>query len=185
VVLGGAWDSQSRGASDSIGSAGGGIIGGGPIAPGYPPGGRICDAIGSANGVVIGCIIGGGICEAIGSTNGVVIGGPIGPGGPIDAIGFGVVIGGAIIDIDGGIDDDIGSSGVVGIGPEEGIMGGMDDGAILVPVIIGAIGGAIGAANEVMALGGKAGAIGAEKEAITPVAGVAMAKRTGPLHCIS
>ena len=32
------------------------------------------------------------------------------------------------------------------------------------------IGGAIGAANEVMALGGKAGAIGAEKEAITPVA---------------
>jgi len=166
VVRGGPWDSQSRGASDSIGSAGGGIIGGGPIAPGYPPGGRICDAIGSANGVVIGCIIGGGICEAIGSTNGVVMGGPI-------------------IDIDGGIDDDIGSSGVVGIGPEEGIMGGMDAGAILVPVIIGATGGAIGAANEVMALGGKAGAIGAEKEAITPVAGVAMAKRTGPLHCIS
>ena len=49
VVRGGPWDSQSRGASDSIGSAGGGIIGGGPIAPGYPPGGRICDAIGSAN----------------------------------------------------------------------------------------------------------------------------------------
>ena len=53
-------------------------------------------SIPAANGVVIGCIIGGGICEAIGSTNGVVIGGPIGPGGPIDAIGFGVVIGGAI-----------------------------------------------------------------------------------------
>lgn len=74
--------------------------------------------------------------------------------------------------------------GVVGIGPG-GIIGGMDAAVAFPAVIIGPIGGAIGAEKEAIALAGLGGAIGAEKEAIIPVAGRSMAKSAGPLHCIS